>query len=730
MKRIITLSIASLFCLSAQAQPVQKIEGAQVNGRKKTHKERAEFLHHAQTTEVLTESELQRNNPAFIEQALSTVAGVQVDKRTQLGGQRIVIRGYGNDQKFGNWGIKAYYNGIPLTTAEGVTTLDDIDFSLVNNIEVIKGPAGTEYGAGVGGVARFYLQGANRKGVTLSQNLMTGTYNLFQAQSRVDVVNDNASVTANYTHIQSDGYRPHGASLKNFFSSFGDFKINNKQKLSYYVAHNYSQEETPGQIPYALYYAGVDPGNMAYIRKNGRTEILSTRVGISHSYQISKEISNRTSLFYAGSSSKHVSAGSFTNGTDGNYGLRSEFFWKKELGKNFSNRVSVGTELQESQSLTNGARFTGSIDTPMQLRPITSGGSSMRYVTRQSSYFAIERISYEPWQLTLVAGISANTARYTREDLLGLPGLIAGYKDQSFSKNFETAINPHIALQKAWKHQLFQFSYSKGFNAPTASTSYISALGESNNDLKPEHATQYELSAQGLLFNTHFDYQISLFSLMINDKLTQLSAIDPSNNAPYTYTSNTGDQKNQGIELSMGYIWHVKKNPVLATVEPFVSSSFYDFTYTNFTTIVGKGKTATSFDGKQVIGIPKNKFSIGLDLSSPFGFYMNNTFSYMGAIYADFGNTNKVGDFNLFNSKIGYRHSFRLARFAPKNFDLDVYFAGNNLSNQINYTYLFMGNSVGDSDKGSGFPSSTPADVTPGPNKAYFFGGFGLKYHF
>ena len=126
-----------------------------VKSRKKTQKERVAFQLQGQSTEALTEAELNRNNSAFIEHSLNTIAGVQLDKRTLLGGQRIVIRGYGNDQKFNNWGIKAYYNDIPITSADGITLLDDIDFSLVNNVEVIKGPATTLYGGGVGGVARF-----------------------------------------------------------------------------------------------------------------------------------------------------------------------------------------------------------------------------------------------------------------------------------------------------------------------------------------------------------------------------------------------------------------------------------------------------------------------------------------------------------------------------------------------------------------------------------------------
>ncbi len=731
MKQIIILACLIGTAATAHAQAVQTLNEVHVNGRKKTVKERAEFQHHAQTTEVLTEDELNRNNPAFIEQSLNTVAGVQVDKRTQLGGQRIVIRGYGNDQKFNNWGIKAYYNGIPLTTAEGVTTLDDIDFSLVNNVEVIKGPAATEYGAGVGGVARFYLKTSDVKGVTLTERFNAGSYNLIQSNTRVDVVNDNSAIAVNYSHLESDGYRPHGASLKNFLTSFGDFKLSSKQRMSYYISHNYSHEEVSGQISYADYYAGIDNGNQAYIRKNARNDILTTRVGVSHMYNITGKISNYTSLFYSNSDIKNVSAGADGASTLSNFGLRSVFAYNQNIGNNFKNKLELGTEIQESRSLISSYRFTGSIDTPWKTTPITSGASYFRYITNQTSFFAIDRFTYQPWQLTLVAGVSSNTIHYRRIDLFANPGLIpvtTGYKDLSFEKNYETSVNPHIALQKLWKNHIFQVSYSHGYNAPTASSSFISTLNVQNDSLLPEKAKMIEFSVQGLLLNTHLDYQFSIFRMDVDNKLSQLSGAIPGG-ATYTYFANTGQQRNQGIELSVGYIWRPRKNPVIATIEPFVSGSLYDFTYTDFKNKVGGG-AVTDYTGKQVVGVPRTKATIGLDLASPQGIYLKNTFQYMGEVYSDFANNNKVGGFNQYNARIGYRRNFALGgRYAPKNVDLDVYMAGNNLSNQINYTFLFLGNSINDADANSGYPAGVTTDVSPGPSKAYYFGGITLRVH-
>jgi iron complex outermembrane receptor protein len=50
--------------------------------------------------------------------------------------------------------IKAYYEGIPLT-AEGSSTIEDIDMETIGSIEIIKGPNSTSFGSGLGVINLF-----------------------------------------------------------------------------------------------------------------------------------------------------------------------------------------------------------------------------------------------------------------------------------------------------------------------------------------------------------------------------------------------------------------------------------------------------------------------------------------------------------------------------------------------------------------------------------------------
>lgn len=717
MKKYICIA-ALLGCTIAHAQQTQEgsIDEVNILGRKKIKQERAEFKRHAQSVETLSEEDLNRNNPAAIDQTLSTMPGLQVDKRTNFGGQRLVLRGYGNDQKFNNWGVKAYWNNMPLTNAEGITVLDDVDFAYVTNVEVIKGPAATMYGGGVGGAVRFYTRPDFTKGASVSENAMFGAFKTFQSRTQLNVADDNYSVSAAYGHLETDGYRPNGGGLKNFFNVNGTVKLSKKDQLSFFASQAYSYEHTSGQISYADYYAGIDNGNTAYISKNAGTKIKSTRVGLSNTVSLTSNLRNYTTLFYYNANTESVSAGAYGVTSAPNVGLRSTFTLKNEF-KDFENRLDFGAEIQNSVSTTSSYRFDGNNPSQPLLTTGMSGASYFKYNNNQSTYFVIDYLTYKPWGLTLLAGVSGNRTNYDRKDLFALPGLVAGRKDQSFNKKYDMAYTPHFALQKEWKHQIFNLSYSEGYNSPTAASSFITATNTVNDDLKPERAKMFDFSIHGLLLNTKLDYRISAFRIDYSDKLTQL--VIPGSTVPgQTYWTNTGSQKNTGFEFSVGYQYRTD-NSFIERIVPFVNLSYYDAKYKDFTTIVGGRKE--TYDHKSVVGVPRNKYAVGLDIFTKPGFYLVNTYNYLGNVYSDFNNTNLVKGFGLLNSKLGFKKSFN-------KLDLDVYVMGNNLTNQTNYTFLFLGNNINDSDKGSNY--TVPTDLNPGPGKAYFFYGFNVKYRF
>lgn len=104
---------------------------------------------------LITKRDLERIDATNFAQAFYNVPGVYVNQGA-LNTTKLNIRGIGGRSQYSTNRIQAYFNGFPLTTAEGELTLDDLDPESISRAEVIKGPASSIYGAGLGGVINIF----------------------------------------------------------------------------------------------------------------------------------------------------------------------------------------------------------------------------------------------------------------------------------------------------------------------------------------------------------------------------------------------------------------------------------------------------------------------------------------------------------------------------------------------------------------------------------------------
>jgi iron complex outermembrane receptor protein len=142
----------------------------------------------------LNQTDIKRASGLFFDDAIQTnVPGVQMARRSIGGGQQFNIRGYGNgvrgrngaSSNFDGQGSKVYLNGIPITDAEGITTMDDIDFGSIASAEVIKGPAGSLYGLAIAGVVHLKTVQPEKGKTSLSQEYISGNYGLRRNTSTI-----------------------------------------------------------------------------------------------------------------------------------------------------------------------------------------------------------------------------------------------------------------------------------------------------------------------------------------------------------------------------------------------------------------------------------------------------------------------------------------------------------------------------------------------------------------
>ena len=86
--------------------------------------------------------------------ALDKVSGLRFEERAPAS-YRISLRGSSLRAPFGIRNVKVYWNDFPLTEPTGSTFLNLLDPIQFQQAEVLKGPSGSLYGAGNGGVLLF-----------------------------------------------------------------------------------------------------------------------------------------------------------------------------------------------------------------------------------------------------------------------------------------------------------------------------------------------------------------------------------------------------------------------------------------------------------------------------------------------------------------------------------------------------------------------------------------------
>ena len=90
--------------------------------------------------------------------------------------ERLSIRGFGARSNFGLRGVKVLLDGVPQTLPDGQSQLNNLDLSLVNRVEVLRGGASALYGNASGGVVSFTTNAAPAQPWLISARAEGGTF--------------------------------------------------------------------------------------------------------------------------------------------------------------------------------------------------------------------------------------------------------------------------------------------------------------------------------------------------------------------------------------------------------------------------------------------------------------------------------------------------------------------------------------------------------------------------
>src|SRR5690606_179147 len=204
----------------------------------------------------ITATDIKRGSGLSLQSALNSIPGVKMEQST-LSEARISIRGNGVRSSFGIRNIKVYVNEIPITEADGTTRIEALDINSVGRAEVIKGPASSIYGAGVGGVVNFQLQRSPYQEQSIEGAGLVGANGLYRLSTTYKNGGDKMNSYVSLGWHEYDGYREHSNDMRRFMTANFQLFPDDKRIITLLLNRTTQHSQIPGSLPLEQYQ--LDP---------------------------------------------------------------------------------------------------------------------------------------------------------------------------------------------------------------------------------------------------------------------------------------------------------------------------------------------------------------------------------------------------------------------------------------------------------------------------------------
>lgn len=609
---------------------------------------------------AITAANADRYNKTSLVSGMNTIAGVRMEERSP-GSYRLSIRGSSLRSPFGVRNVKVYWNNIPVTDAGGNTYFNEFAFNNFATIEVFKGPAGSMYGAGTGGLV-LLNSFDNSWNPGVQAEYVTGSYGLQNILVTANIGDKGNRNIITYAHNQSDGYRDHTYSRKDNVSFVTQLRRTDKQQLTGSFFYTDMLYETPGGLTKAEWTAnprqarpaagGFPSADQAKATIYQKTFIA----GITNQYIIAPGFKNTTTLSGSFAQVKNPTFRNYERRIEPGPSGRTVFSYEKKIHDTKIQWVAGG-EWQEGYYNTQVSNNRRGYPDTLQTN------DDIRY--NNFSVFTQADISIAgSWFITAGASVNRAEVNFRRLNV---------YPVQVQSLTYKNEWSPRLAvLKKIGNNNSVFASVTRGFSPPGISE-LLPSTGIITTSLQPEEGINYELGARASLLHNRLRLEAIGFYFDLDHAL--VTRKDASN---ADYYVNAGNTKQRGLECSAGYTQSFYHSFIkYISVQSALTLS--DFTYGSYR------KDTASYNGNRLPGVPNSAFSVAADLQSFKGYYLSATWYSSARQYLDDANSASAGAYQLLGARIGWKQPGYAAGIK-----LGIYAGADNLLDQ-NYS---LGNDI------------------------------------
>lgn len=613
---------------------------------------------------ILSEKELLRNNTTDISNVINTIPGVFMQS-SNITTTRISIRGIGARTPYGTNKIRAFYGTIPLTSGNSETVIDDIDLQNINQIEVIKGPLSSIYGAGLGGAILISPQTLKDGQYQAEVSSVFGSFGLLKNRVSFDLNEKSSSVSLNYHNFKTDGWRENSAYNREGITLSGELFRKKNSKLTYFSNYTYLKAYIPSSINKTAFENNPQAGAPTWVASQGFKEYKSTLGGLAYDFKINDHLNNSTSVFINYKDSNEPRPFDILRQYTFASGVRTQFSGDFTIGKiknqfiggieYFRDNYSGNTfENLYQQNNGNGSLQGDQLTAIVQKRDFYNIFSQIR--TLLSDQFEIQ------------AGLNYNKTKFELQN-----DFPASANDPKEKYSYDGIFSPQFSfLYKPNEVRTFYFSVSRGFSLP-ATEETLTSTGNINPEIKPEKGYNFELGGKLHFFNKKLYTQIAIYRMEIKDLLVAKRIGDDQYEGV-----NAGKTFHEGIEISLNHNWPINQT---FNLNSYVGTSIGNYEFKEF---VDNGN---DYSGNKLTGVPANTASAGFTLNTSSGFYLTADFQFTDKIPLNDSNADFSDSYSLLNLKTGYQ--FEILSGLKAHIDAGV----NNVTNE-KYASMILTNAT------------------------------------
>jgi iron complex outermembrane recepter protein len=592
--------------------------------------------------------------------ALNNASGLFAHSGT-FNTSRITIRGIGARIPYATGRIRAYFDDIPLTNGSGTSIIEYVDPALIQYAEIIKSPATSAYGAGLGGTVLLRSKPVEEYTSLISNHFHAGAFGMINNTLSLEAATKDLKGRLVHSIGSFDGYRENNAHNRHIIGATGHMKLKNESQLSAIFLLHKMKAFIPSSIDSTTYENSPESAAANWLKTKGFEDGTRGLAGLSLKKNLKKNW-NLSAGLYTSFSKEHELRPFDMFDEDRMLGGLKLKTSKIIPMPNVDFRFAAGTEIFVEKVQFSNKQNIGGAGTAGN--PV----STNEELIRSANFFLQGDIDFRNGNVSFGLNFHDSDINFENNSFVSST-IISGTYNHGF------IISPRIGtnLKLVKSHHVF-LSLSHGFSPPALSET-LNPDGKINPDIKPEKSLNYEAGLRGNLWKSRGWYDITFFVMDVTNLLVAERVGEDA-----WVGRNAGASLHKGIEAEMLYSFIGSKNQpnsfnrFFNALDLKLSATLNNFRFTDFTDL---GK---DYSGKLIPGIPENIFSATLNVQMIKGAYAGLNYRFVDRMAMNDANTKFTESYQIADILIGYKLS-------RSKVNVDLYL---NLQNIFNQKYASM----------------------------------------